>query len=191
MSHFKQVAAIVAIDSNNGFAKNGTIPWHFPDDFRWFKKITDNSVCLMGRSTYDHVNALIGPKGKEAVLPNRKTFVLSRSKLVLPNATIVNGIIEFFDIVYKIKDYDNLFILGGQEIFNLTLPECDTVYITRVNRSFNCDRVFPVRVVENYYDLKYSNVRDDLTFQIYTTKQSQIDINKVTAGIWDKQSEII
>ena len=75
--------AIAAMSLNRVIGRGNTIPWHIPDDLKWFKKLTMGHVIVMGRKTFESI-------GKP--LPGRKTIVLSRSNLELPNVEVVSDL---------------------------------------------------------------------------------------------------
>src|SRR5438132_2289163 len=77
MNHFKAIAAMTL---NRVIGAGNKIPWHLPEDFKWFKKLTTGHVIVMGRKTYESI-------GKP--LPNRTTIVLSRSPLDIPGVTTI------------------------------------------------------------------------------------------------------
>lgn len=106
------------------------IPWHLPEDFRWFKKMTIGQVVVMGRKTFESI-------GKP--LPNRETIVVSRQGLEFPGARTVRSL----DEIDPAKESREVFICGGAEIYALALPKCSDLYLTQVKREVAGDVFFP------------------------------------------------
>lgn len=125
------IRQIAAIDSKRGIAKKGRIPWHLSKDIARFRQLTltDGSNMLMGRTTYDLLGYLEG----------RHYFVVSHRDLELPEyCTLIKDIDKF------VTDFkENLWVIGGAEIFAETLKYADELYLTQVDGDFNCDRFFP------------------------------------------------
>lgn len=115
--------------SENRVIGNGNkIPWHLPEDFKWFKKTTTGHVIVMGRKTFESI-------GKP--LPNRETIVLSRSQFAFPGVRTV----ESLDAIKP--DEREVFICGGAQIYEQALPLCSDLYLTRVKRLVEGDAFFP------------------------------------------------
>ncbi len=137
-----QIVVIAAVDKDGGIAKDNKIPWRYPDDFRWFKSKTHGHACIMGRKTYEEINELIGDKGVESVLPDRKCFVLSNSLETLPNAHIVKS---FDEALLKMDSSENqiLFAIGGYNVFVEGLKRADVAVISIINDEHECNHHFP------------------------------------------------
>ncbi|MBE6047969.1 MAG: dihydrofolate reductase [Clostridium sp.] len=126
---------IVAIADNNVIGGDNKLLWHISDDLKRFKNITTGHTIIMGRKTFESF-----PKP----LPNRHHVVLTRDKNYKVNSnqvTVVN------DIETIMKTYENsgseIFVIGGGEIYNLLLPYCDKIYLTKVQKNFDGDTYFP------------------------------------------------
>ena len=125
MKHFK---AIAAISENRVIGHGNKIPWHLPEDFKWFKKMTTGNVVVMGRKTFESI-------GKP--LPNRETIVLSRSKFFHPGVRTAESLDDIK------PDVREVFICGGGQIYEQALPLCSDLYLTRVKRIIEGDAFFP------------------------------------------------
>src|SRR5512136_2712076 len=79
----KPFKAIAAMSLNRVIGAGNKIPWHLPEDFKWFKKMTTGQVIVMGRKTFESI-------GKP--LPNRTTIVLSRSRETIPGVRVVSDL---------------------------------------------------------------------------------------------------
>ena len=137
---------IAAVDKLGGYAKNGEIPWHFKEDFTWFKERTMGHACVMGRNTYEDINRRLGEKAKDSVLPGRDCYVVSSTLESLPNATAVRSISE---VALKVpNDYVKpIFIIGGEKLFIEGVSLAHTIYLTVINEDYGCDRWFPTQFV--------------------------------------------
>jgi dihydrofolate reductase len=126
-SHFK---AIAAMSENRVIGAGGKIPWHLPEDFKWFKTMTTGQVIVMGRKTFESI-------GKP--LPNRTTIVLSRSLFLHPGVQTFSELSRI-DLANETRD---VFICGGAQVYAQALPLCSDLYLTRVKRVVDGDAFFP------------------------------------------------
>jgi len=127
VKHFK---AIAAMSENRVIGHGNKIPWHLPEDFKWFKKMTTGHVIVMGRKTFESI-------GK--ALPNRETIVLSRTGFSYPGVRMVRALDEI-DLAHETRD---VFICGGAQIYEQALPLCSDLFLTRVKRTVEGDAFFP------------------------------------------------
>ena len=130
--------AIAAMAENRVIGNHNTIPWHLPEDFKWFKKTTMGQTLLMGRKTFDSIGR---------PLPGRQTIILSRNQLSIPNTQTVNTI----ESIESVATSDTIWIAGGAEIYQLMLPKCSDLYLTRVHQRPVGDTFFPE--FENHFEL--------------------------------------
>lgn len=114
------------------------MPWHLPEEFRFFKQTTMGHAIVMGRKTYESL-------GKP--LPGRQNIILSRTMKPQEGVTVVNNLEELKKL--KIPS-ENIFVIGGADIFQLLLPECDELFITQVHRDVAGDTFLPL--FEKYFD---------------------------------------
>lgn len=121
------ISFIWAEDKNHLIGNKGVLPWHLPDDMKFFKEKTSNHTVIMGRKTFESF-----PNGP---LPNRKNVVLTRNdNFAYNNVLIIHSIDELeldSDIEY--------FVLGGAEIFNLFKDKVDRLYVTKIDGEFSGD----------------------------------------------------
>lgn len=158
--------AIAAMSENRVIGQGNKIPWHLPEDFKWFKKMTTGNVVVMGRKTFESLNG---------ALPNRLNLVLTRHprKLIKDHPEIFGQYKEWrggarlkrpyqmgFTRIEKGKTTDirlfdslelldpaefpnDIFICGGAEVYAQTLPRCSDLYLTVVRRQCEGDAFFP------------------------------------------------
>ena len=123
---------IAATSQNNALGKDNKIIWHLPDDFKRFKELTSGHHIIMGRKTFESF-----PKP----LPNRTHVVITRQQNYAPEGCIVvNSIEDAFEICPKNED---VFLIGGAEIYKLGLPLTDKIELTYINETFEADAFFP------------------------------------------------
>ena len=127
VKHFK---AIAAMSENRVIGQRNRIPWHLPEDFKWFKKMTTGQVVVMGRRTFESI-------GRS--LPNRETIVVSRSGFAHPGVRTVSTLSEI-DLSIESRE---VFICGGAQIYEQALPRCSDLYLTLVRQTVEGDVFFP------------------------------------------------
>lgn len=129
--------AIVAVDSNWGIGKNGELLFHIPEDMKFFKEMTTNKIVVMGRKTLDSL-----PNGEP--LKNRINLVITHNKdnCKSYDNTLYGDINEIKNVIETYNTND-VFIIGGESIYKQFINECDTVYITRVDETYEADAFMP------------------------------------------------
>jgi len=166
----KRFKAIAAMSENRVIGNGNQIPWHLPEDFKWFRQMTLGNVVVMGRKTFESLGR---------PLPNRRNLVLTRHPrtLLRKNPDVFGGFIEWrggkkvgrqlqkqyqfyipkvnskdkADIVLcnslgKLNPIDfegEVFVCGGAEIYRQALPLCSDLYVTHVKRTVEGDAFFP------------------------------------------------
>ena len=127
MSAFKAIAAM----SLNRVIGNGLeIPWHLPEDFKWFKQTTMGQVLVMGRRTFDSIGR---------ALPGRETMVLTRADFSHPDVPVIRSLDE---VAPRLKGR-TAYIAGGAQIYEQALPRCTDLLLTLVQREVEGDVFFP------------------------------------------------
>lgn len=132
-----KISMIAAMGQNRVIGKDNDIPWHLPDDFQYFKKMTEGHFVLMGRKNFES----LPPKFKP--LPNRPNVVITRnSGYEAAGTTVVNSLEAAIEEARKHQEPE-AFIIGGGEIYKLGLEYADTIYLTEINGDFEGDTIFP------------------------------------------------
>lgn len=127
-----KLSIVVAISANNAIGKNNQLLWHLPADLKHFKEITSGHPIIMGRKTYDSIGR---------PLPNRRNIVITRqSGLTIPNVEVVLSLEEAISIC---KAENEVFVIGGAEIYKQALAYTNTIYLTTVHQSYEADVFFP------------------------------------------------
>lgn len=132
---------IVATDKNNAIGVNGKLPWHFTKDLKYFKEMTIGGTVVMGRKTWESI-------GKP--LFGRENVVISRLVNKLEGATVFKDIESCVELL---SNSENVFIIGGEQIYREFLNLVDTLYITEIGIEIeNADAYFP-KIDLNNWDL--------------------------------------
>ncbi len=127
---------IAAVAENGIIGKDNSIPWHLPEDLKRFKKLTIGHPVVMGRKTFESIVARLGTP-----LPGRKNIVVTRQEnFRVPEEVLVYHSVH--DAFAAHKDED-IFVIGGAEIYRQTIDKADTLYITRVHQKVEGDARFP------------------------------------------------
>lgn len=130
-SPFRGLGLVVAISSNNAIGKDNQLLWHLPADLKHFKNITSGHTIIMGRKTYDSI-------GKP--LPNRRNIVITRQKgLQIEGIEVVHSLAEALSLCKQ----EEVYIIGGAEIYRQAISLCDKIELTRVHQYFDADAFFP------------------------------------------------
>jgi dihydrofolate reductase len=126
------IILIAAVAENNALGKNNDLLWHLPKDFKRFKEITSGHHIIMGRKTFESF-----PKP----LPNRTHVIITRQKeYVCEGCIVVQDLEKAIAVCPKNED---VFVIGGGEIYSQSIHLADQLDITRVHHSFEADVFFP------------------------------------------------
>lgn len=126
------ISLIAALDENMAIGRHGELPWHLPDDLRWFKQLTQGKHVLMGHGTALSIGR---------ALPERTNMVLSRRhEAPFPGQITVRSL----DEALARCDGAELMVIGGAKVFAATLPSVRRMYLTWVNAAVEgADTFFP------------------------------------------------
>lgn len=132
-----KLSIIVAIGKNNEIGQNNTLLWHLPNDLKHFKDITRGHSVIMGRKTFESL-----PNG---ALPNRRNIIITRDKdYIRENIEVVNSLEQALKIFENTTD-EEIFIIGGGEIYKQAIFLVDKLYITHIEaESKDADIFFPI-----------------------------------------------
>ncbi|QEK50766.1 dihydrofolate reductase [Pedobacter aquae] len=124
----QNISLIVAVDQHNAIGKDNQLLWHLPNDLKFFKKTTSGHSIIMGRKTYDSI-------GKP--LPNRRNIIITRQKdLQIDGAELYSSLAE---ALIQTKNENEVFIIGGAEIYKQSLGLAHKIYLTLVHHVFEAD----------------------------------------------------
>ena len=136
--------AIVAVNENWGIGCNNKLLYSIPGDMKYFRATTMNKVVVMGRSTFESL------PGSQP-LKNRINIILSRDEtLKIDSAIVCNSTEQLLDTI-KAYDSNDVFLIGGQEIYSRLLEFCSEAYITKIKDNKGADKFFPnVDLMDNW-----------------------------------------
>lgn len=126
-----KLSLIAAHDPNLVIGKDGTLPWHYSEDLKFFKKTTMGAPIVMGRGVFEELN--------EKPLPGRENVVLSRSTTYdhVKTCSSIENALEY------LRNAEEVFIIGGGEIYRQTLGMADRLVITKIHKEYDGDTFFP------------------------------------------------
>ena len=125
--------AIVAMDMNRGMGFHGKLPWHFSEDFRWFKQKTlETKKLVMGRDTFQSVGTL----------KDRFAYVLT-SDFTLQSLPAFGSYRYVAPSFFKTEPHDDMWLCGGAKTYKLLLPLCTEVYVTHDLDEYDVDTYMP------------------------------------------------
>jgi dihydrofolate reductase len=131
------ISLIVALTKNRVIGRNNDLPWHLPDDMKYFMQTTSRHTVIMGRKNYQSIPEKFRP------LPNRTNVVVThQQEFEAPHCTVVNSIEEALDIARSIHESE-VFIIGGADIYRLGLPLTQRMYLTEIQAELAGDTYFP------------------------------------------------
>lgn len=145
-----ELSLIAAVAKNGIIGSEGTIPWHLPEDLRYFLKHTHGHVLIMGRRTYESIGR---------ALPGRDNIVISRSLTDLPDAYVVSDLQSALDKANSFEP-EKVFVIGGTSVYREVLPVVDYLMLTEIDEVFHGDKVFPgyaTRELHKQLELKRSS----------------------------------
>jgi dihydrofolate reductase len=132
-----KIIIIVAVAENNAIGKDNRLLWRLPDDMKFFKEKTEGHCVVTGRRNYESIPEKFRP------LPGRTNIVVTRQKdYAAPGAIVVESIEAAISLA-KSRGEDELFIIGGGEIYAQCMNIADEILFTRVHHSFEADTFFP------------------------------------------------
>ncbi|MDW0115419.1 dihydrofolate reductase [Sporosarcina thermotolerans] len=127
------ISLLVAVDLNRVIGVDNKMPWHIPEELKYFKEVTMGKAIVMGRKTYESIGR---------PLPGRLNIIITRNE-----GYSVEGAEVLHDLnaaIERGKEYsEEVVIIGGAEIFNLSMPMADRLYITVIRNSYEGDTFFP------------------------------------------------
>jgi dihydrofolate reductase len=127
-----RVSLIAAVAANGVIGRDGALPWHLPEDLKRFKALTMGHHIIMGRKTYESIGRL---------LPGRTSVIVTRNRDLKVTGAIVATSIE--EAIARCAGDDEVFVIGGAQIYQAALPLADRMYLTLVQVPFEGDTRFP------------------------------------------------
>jgi dihydrofolate reductase len=132
-----QLIAIAAMASNRVIGRDGKLPWHLPEDLKFFKTTTLGHPVLMGRKTFDSIVERLGKP-----LPGRTNIVLSKTMPPREDVPVIRDIADLPSAISHLPS--PIYLIGGAQLYESLLPQCDEVLLTYIEQPYEGDAFFPV-----------------------------------------------
>ncbi len=136
-----RVSMIAAMAEDRVIGRNNDIPWYIPEDFKHFKALTMGKPVLMGRKTFESIVTKLGKP-----LPGRANIVISRGGFSHDGVTVCTDLQQALDaakIIAEDGGLDEIFVIGGAQIYEQALDLTGRLYLTIVHKKFEGDAFFP------------------------------------------------
>lgn len=144
------LSIIVAMAKDRVIGLNNQMPWHLPADLAWFKKNTLHKTVIMGRKTFESIGR---------PLPNRHNIIISRQAQLEHDSENVSWVKSIDEALSIAKDQlaDEVFIIGGGNIYQQVLPFIDRLYLTHIDAYLKGDTYFPDYLVRQWQQVYCQN----------------------------------
>lgn len=128
--------AIVAVSKNWGIGRENALLFSIPEDMKYFREKTAGKTIIMGRNTLESF-----PNG--APLKNRRNIIISTNEdYMVEGAEVVHSPAQALELLAELPE-DEIYVVGGSEVYRAMLPFCEKVYVTKVQKGAKADRFFP------------------------------------------------
>lgn len=131
------ISLIAALTRNRVIGKNNTLPWHLPDDMKYFMQTTSRHPVIMGRKNYESIPEKFRP------LPNRENIVVTRQPHFTAPGCAIAGSLEMALEMAAACNNEEIFIIGGAEIYRQAWAFVDRLYLTEIHTELAGDTFFP------------------------------------------------
>ena len=125
------LSLIVAVAENGVIGRDNALPWHIPEDLRYFKQITSGKTVIMGRKTFQSIGR---------PLPNRSNIVITRDPAFQAEGVILAHSLD--EALAKAGGGEAM-VIGGSSLFTEVLPRAERFYLTEIHRAYDGDVHFP------------------------------------------------
>ncbi|MDG2342787.1 MAG: dihydrofolate reductase [Cytophagales bacterium] len=143
----KNISMIVAVSKNQVIGKDNKLAWNLPDDMNYFSNMTKNHSVIMGRKNWESIPNNYRP------LPNRKNIVVTRNNNFRDKGAIVVNSIKKAIEESRVSEDEEIFIIGGGEIYKLGFDYVDKLYITEIYANIDGNTYFPKWNKENWKEI--------------------------------------
>lgn len=128
------VSLIVAASENNVIGRNNDLPWHLPNDMKFFREKTAGHPIIMGRKNYESIGR---------PLPKRTNIIVTRDSTYEANGCLIASSLEEAILFAKKDGTEEIFVIGGGEIYKQAMELANRIYLTRVHAEVEGDVYFP------------------------------------------------
>lgn len=143
-----RLAVIVAAAENGVIGRNNALPWHLPEDLRYFKRVTMGKPIVMGRKTFESIGR---------PLPGRTNIVITRNRAYqaagIKVVSSLDAALSLAADIALIDGVEELVVIGGAEIYRTAIPRADRLYITEVHAEIEGDALLPDIDWENWLEV--------------------------------------
>lgn len=148
------ISIIVATDRKRGIGKDNKLPWHLPNDLKYFRETTVGNIVVMGRKTFESFGRL---------LPQRTNVILTRNRHFKPETEGSYIVARSIEEVLRLADVltQEIFIIGGEQIYREFLPYTSKIYLTKVDGIFDTDAKFPGFKKSEWFEVSKERVEAD------------------------------
>lgn len=161
-----RVTLVVARAHGGVIGWRNTLPWHLPEDLKLFRQLTSGQAVLMGRRTWESIGR---------PLPNRRNFVLSRDASWSAEGAL--RVASLDEAIAHAGDLDELFIIGGAQVYAATLPRCERIVLTEIDLACEGDTVFPPLQEHDWIEVDRQQHRgaNGIAFSVVTLLRNPVD----------------
>lgn len=154
------VSIIVAMTKNHVIGRDGFIPWKIPGEQKRFKELTTGKTIIIGRKSQEEIGD---------PLPDRKTIILSKTRNIIAENCITVQSLE--DALYLAKNEDEVFIAGGGQLYQYSLPYTDKIYLTIIDKCYEGNVYFPAFNKDDFEKIYEKRVDGQVPYTVYTFKR--------------------
>lgn len=151
-----KLSLVVAAGKNWAIGKDNKMPWHMPADLKYFKKTTMGKPIVMGRKTFESIGR---------PLPGRFNIVLTHDPNFKAEGVEVfhnmGDVCAYCEDLAVWEDFSEIMVVGGAEIYALTLPNADRVYLTQIQSEFEADAYFPALDAKQWKEVSRQDYQAD------------------------------
>lgn len=152
----KRIALIAAMSENGVIGSNNALPWHLPEELKYFREKTREKPVVMGRRTFESMGS--------KPLPNRLNIILTHAlNFTAQNCTIVHSVEEALKVAI---DCEEIMVIGGAEIYEAFLPMASRIYLTVIHQIHVGDTFFPM-IDWHMWKTISEEKRDGFTLKIF------------------------
>jgi len=152
------VSHIVACSINNVIGLKGTIPWHIKEDLQRFKQLTTGNPVIMGRKTFESMGA--------PLIARPNCIITHNPCYIAPKECLIIGDIRMAIKYYQDQGYEDIFIIGGEEIYKQSIQYINKIYLTKINMLVDGDAFYPP-IPRNFEEIERITPKQEYTFITY------------------------